>query len=169
MTFILSLIISAPLFIAASASLVGKYFSPNESVNSLPSVDNSWLTPYYSLYFSFCVEVDICVTEPKNVELMVRCRALDPQPSEQEVTVNLRFEPDARQPASAYVIGPEEIEVYNQFKEEFSAVYGFEISPDDFKTMTFVTPTTAYTQLAGQRLTLSTKQSNSVVLCSDLE
>ncbi|KAF4726038.1 hypothetical protein FOZ63_022790, partial [Perkinsus olseni] len=116
-----------PLLIAASASLVGKYFSPNESVNSLPSVDNSWLTPYYSLYFSFCVE---------------------------EVTVNLRFEPDARQPASAYVIGPEEIEVYNQFKEEFSAVYGFEISPDDFKTMTFVTPTTAYTQLAGQRLTL---------------
>ncbi|KAF4718267.1 hypothetical protein FOZ63_022870 [Perkinsus olseni] len=117
-----------------------------ESVSFL-RVDNRFLTLYYSTYLD--LEVNAYVSEHGVVEVKVRCGL----PVAGAV---LKFKPDERSDVlSEYVLAPEGFKSYDTFKRRLSDLCGFELSPGDFETMAFVTPTTAYTQLGGRRLTLT--------------
>ncbi|KAF4701827.1 hypothetical protein FOZ62_017673, partial [Perkinsus olseni] len=99
-----------------------------ESVN-FQRVDNSFLIPYYSAYLG--LEIDVYVSEYEEVEVTVNC-------GDSRATAILFFKPDERSKfLSQYVLGPEELESYDQFKDELLTACGFELSPNDLKTMTF--------------------------------
>ncbi|KAF4703144.1 hypothetical protein FOZ63_026106 [Perkinsus olseni] len=110
-------------------------------------IDNSNLIPYYSTYFG--LDIEWYVLEYDLVRVTVVCGA-------QEVTGVLLFEPDeSRDPFAQFVIGPDGIEAYDEFKDGLLTVCGVELEAYDFMTMTYATPTTSFTELRGQRLTLT--------------
>ncbi|KAF4738497.1 hypothetical protein FOZ63_034011 [Perkinsus olseni] len=114
---------------------------------SFQRVDNSFLIPYRSTYYGS--EIEVYVSEFEEVEMTVKC-------GDSEVTAILLFVPDERSVfLSQYVLQPEEIEFHDQFRDELLTVCDIELWPNDFMTMAYVTSTTAYTEVEGERLTLS--------------
>ncbi|KAF4658647.1 hypothetical protein FOZ61_005485 [Perkinsus olseni] len=110
-------------------------------------IDNSNLIPYNSTYFG--LEIEWYVLESDSVKVTVVCGV-------QEVTGVLLFEPDGSRGSFAqFVIGWDGIEAYDEFKDGLLTVCGVELEAYDFMTVAYATPTTSFTELRGQRLTLT--------------
>ncbi|KAF4685055.1 hypothetical protein FOZ60_006993 [Perkinsus olseni] len=118
----------------------------NRSV-TFEKVGSSFFITYVSGYLG--LEIEVYVSEYVEVEVTVNC-------GDSEVTAILYFKPDESSDfPSQSVLYPEEIEYYDQFKDQLSTVCSVELSPNDFMTMDFINSTTAFTELGGEPLTLT--------------
>ncbi|KAF4721326.1 hypothetical protein FOZ63_022564 [Perkinsus olseni] len=146
-------------FVLEDGDLLNLTFNPDDDalttslVNktiSFARIHNSLLNPYYSTYLG--LNIEFYVYEKEEVQVTVKCGA-------SEVSAVLFFEPDRNHhplPLVRYVIGPDQIGFYDRFKDEpVWTDCAVELSPNDFETMAYATPTTAYTELGGKRLTLT--------------
>ncbi|KAF4682853.1 hypothetical protein FOZ63_029741 [Perkinsus olseni] len=125
------------------------FSSANETVTAV-RVDNSGFTPYYATYQG--LKIGFSAADYKYVTMKITC-------GDAEVNAYLQYEPyfgpDNTEALSKYVIISYAPWLYENIKSDLADVCGFELLPDDLKAIEYVTSTTAYTELGGERLTLT--------------
>ncbi|KAF4685047.1 hypothetical protein FOZ60_006985 [Perkinsus olseni] len=120
-------------------------------------IDNSFIVPYYSTP-NENLKIEWVMHRYKTMvaHVTVNCtvRRLKSAGARNSL-VNGEFPFQSKNYLSPYSMWPRPRKYYRDFKKELFTVCGIQLSPTDFKTITFATSTTAYTKFLGKRLTLT--------------